>query len=177
MTRFAPSIAPTITTDRLVLRGHCLDDFADCAAMWGDPVVTRHIGGRPFTTEEVWARLLRYVGHWAMLGFGTWTVRDKATGRFLGEVGFADNQRDIDPPFGDRPEMGWVLVPCAHGQGVATEAVRAALAWGDVRFGATRTRCMIDPDNAPSIRVAEKCGYHLFAHATYKGQSTLLFER
>ena len=65
---------PVIETARLKLRGHRLDDFTPCAAMWADPVVTRHIGGRPLSEEESWTRLLRYVGHWALLGFGYWVA-------------------------------------------------------------------------------------------------------
>jgi RimJ/RimL family protein N-acetyltransferase len=45
-----------LTTARLTLAPHTADDFADVAAMWGDPHVTRHIGGRPFTEEESWAQ-------------------------------------------------------------------------------------------------------------------------
>ena len=79
-------IAPPIETPRLSLRGHTIEDFADSAAMWGDPNVTRFIGGRPFSEEEVWSRLLRYAGHWALKGFGYWVVRERSSGRFVGEV-------------------------------------------------------------------------------------------
>jgi RimJ/RimL family protein N-acetyltransferase len=169
---------PVLTTDRLTLRGHRRDDFPDSAAMWGDPQVTRYIGGRPQTTEEVWARLLRYVGHWTLLGFGYWVVRETATNRFIGEVGFVDYQRDITPALEGAPEIGWVLAPGAPGQGFAIEAVRAILAWGESHFGArTRTVCLIDPGNVRSIRVAEKAGYRELARATYKNEPTIIFER
>jgi RimJ/RimL family protein N-acetyltransferase len=38
-------VPPRIRTERLVLRGHRLDDFPDALAMWSDPDVTRFIGG------------------------------------------------------------------------------------------------------------------------------------
>jgi len=76
--------------------------------MWGDPEVTRYIGGRPFTAEEVWSRLLRYIGHWQWIGFGTWVAEERATGAFVGEIGFCDYRREIDPPL-DLPEAGWAL--------------------------------------------------------------------
>ena len=63
-------MAPVLETPRLLLRPHTLDDFPATFAMWSDPEVVRFIGGRPFTREEAWARLLRYVGHWTMLGYG-----------------------------------------------------------------------------------------------------------
>ena len=168
---------PVLETARLRLRGQRVEDLEECAAMWGDPEVTRHIGGRPFTREEVWSRLLRDVGHWALLGFGYWIIEDKAAGRFVGQAGFADFHREIEPSLGGAPEIGWALARWAHGQGFATEAVRAIVAWGEARFGARRTVCVIDPENAASIRVAHKCGYREFARGRYKGATTILFER
>ena len=170
-------MTPTLETERLLLRGHRVEDFADSVALWSHPDVTRFISGRAFTAEESWSRLVRYVGHWALMGFGYWVVTDKASGEFLGEVGFADYKRELEPSLDGAPEMGWVLMPHAHGRGVATEAVRAALAWGETRFESKRTTCLIDPGNAASIRVADKCGYREFARTTYKGTPVILFER
>jgi len=172
-----PQEVPILATSRLKLRPHRLDDFVDCAALWADPLVTRYIGGRPFTEEEVWARLLRYVGHWTLMGFGYWAVEERSTGAFVGELGFAELRRDMDPSIQGMPELGWVLTPKAHGKGYATEAVTTVLSWGDAHFGKERTVCIIDPDNAASVRVAEKSGFRLLQHATYKGEPTLLFAR
>jgi RimJ/RimL family protein N-acetyltransferase len=171
--------APRLDTERLVLSAHVLGDFDDCARMWGDPVVTRYISGRPSTPEEVWARLHRYVGHWALLGFGYWAAREKATGRFLGELGFADFHRDVTPSFEGKPEAGWVIAPWAHGKGFATEAMRAALAWADAlpRWKDTPTVCMISPVNVASLHVAEKCGYREIARTVYKGEASIVLER
>jgi RimJ/RimL family protein N-acetyltransferase len=173
---FADHLA-VIETDRLILRRHRRNDFEASLALWGDPQVTRFIGGKPSTREEVWARLIRYVGHWALLGFGYWAVEEKSTGRFLGEVGFADFKRDIEPSFDGMPEIGWVIAPHAQGKGYATEAVRAAISWGDDHFEGARTVCIIAPENRPSIRVAEKCGYREFLRTTYKGNPTIMFVR
>jgi RimJ/RimL family protein N-acetyltransferase len=173
-----PSIAvPTVDTDRLTLRGHRLDDFADYLALWTDPAVTRFIGGKPSSREEVWGRLLRNIGHWASLGFGYWAIIEKDTGRFIGEAGFADFRREIEPSLDGVPEIGWALAPHAHGKGYATEAVRAVIAWGDAHFGSRRTACIIAPENEPSIRVAEKCGYREFCRTTYKDKPTIMFVR
>lgn len=107
--REAEPVVPAIETQRLVLRGFRVEDFADSAALWADPDVTRFIGGRPSTEEESWTRFLRYLGHWSALGFGYWAVREKNSGRYVGEVGFADYRRDIEPSLGGAPEIGWVL--------------------------------------------------------------------
>lgn len=166
-----------LQTARLTLRRHRLEDYDDCCAMWGDPGVTRHIGGKPFTREEVWHRLLRYAGHWALMGFGYWAARETATGLFVGEMGLADFKRELTPSLGGAPEIGWALAPAFHGKGLATEAVRAVVAWGEAHFSGARTVCLIDPANAASLRVAEKCGYRELARTTYKGAPSILFER
>ncbi|WIF05316.1 GNAT family N-acetyltransferase [Serratia sp. B1] len=121
--------APTLITERLRLDAHTLDDFDSLAALWADPLVVRYIGGTPRDREDSWGRLMRYVGHWALLGYGYWAVRDKQSGEYLGSIGFSNFLRDITPAL-DAPEMGWTLVSSAHGKGYATEALRAALAWG-----------------------------------------------
>jgi RimJ/RimL family protein N-acetyltransferase len=175
MARDVPTLAtPTLVTQRLTLRAHRAADFPACAAMWADPAVTRFIGGRPFSAEEVWGRLLRYAGLWSWLGFGYWAIAETASGRFLGEVGFADFKRDLKPPL-DAPELGWALAVEAHGRGYATEAVRAVLAWSDQRFA--RAFCIIQPDNHPSHRVAAKCGFHELRRATYKDHTTIVLAR
>jgi RimJ/RimL family protein N-acetyltransferase len=170
-------MAPIIETERLILRGHRMEDFAPCAAIWSLPEVVKYIGGKPLTGEEVWARLLRYAGHWQWMGFGMWAVEEKATGAFAGDLGFAEYKRDIEPAILGIPEVGWVLAPHAQGKGYATEAVRAVVAWGDSHFPSTRTVCLIHPDNLRSVRVAEKCGYKELHRTTYKAQPTIIFER
>jgi RimJ/RimL family protein N-acetyltransferase len=173
---------PVIETERLRLRGHRPEDFADCAAMWADPVVTRYIGGKPLSEEDVWARTLRYVGHWAWLGFGYWVVEEKSTGNFAGEMGFSDWKREIEPSLKDVPELGWVLATRVHGKGYATEAVRAAMAWGDANIRTAQLAigkmvCIIHPEHQRSIWVAEKSGFKEVLRTTYKGEPTILFAR
>jgi RimJ/RimL family protein N-acetyltransferase len=168
---------PTLETARLTMRGHQISDYADCVAMWSDPAVVKHIGGRPFGADETWTKLVRAVGHWQLLGFGYWVVHEKGTGRFVGEVGFGNFKRDLQPPFGDSLEAGWALAAWSHGKGYATEAVQAAIRWADDKFPGKRMVCLIDPDHPASFRVAEKCGFKEYARTTYKGSPTVLLER
>ncbi len=166
---------PEIVTDRLRLRAHRMEDFAASAAMWADPGVTRFIGGRPLSEEEAWARFLRYAGHWSWMGFGFWVIEELTTGAFVGEAGFAEFKRQIQPSIRNSPEIGWVLAPNARGKGYATEAVRAALAWGGAHLPSPSTFCLIHPGNAASIRVADKCGFNQYCQTTYKNEPTLIF--
>lgn len=173
-----PSV-PVLLTPRLRLRGHRADDLSACTTMWGDPEVTRHIGGQPQSEEDVWLRILRYVGHWAIVGYGYWLVEERESGRFVGEAGLSEGRRRIEPrslAWGRTPESGWALASWAHGRGYATEAVKAVLAWADAAM-LGRTVCMMDLGHAASRRVAEKCGYRRVGEGRYKGGLVEVFER
>jgi RimJ/RimL family protein N-acetyltransferase len=168
--------APEIETARLHLRAATLADLEDVAALWADPEVVRFIGGQVSTREQSWARLLRYVGHWELLGYGFWAVIDRETGRYVGEVGIGRFERDIVPPLGDF-EAGWVLAPWAHGRGLATEAMQAVLAWTDAKFPSETTAALVDLPNVGSHRVATKLGYRELGHREYHGATCIAYAR
>lgn len=111
---------------------------------------------------------------WQALGYGYFVITERQTGAIIGEVGLADFQRDCTPPITD-PEAGWVLLPQYHGRGLAREALTALLAWSDQTM--PRTVCMIDLENAPSLRLAAALGYAEYVHTTYKGAAAVLLER
>lgn len=143
--------------------------------MWADPVVVRYVGGIPTTREQSWQKALRNIGYWTAFGFGMFAVRDHQA-RFVGEVGVWESKRDTDPVY-EGLEAGWVLAPWAHGQGLATEALAAALAWFDQTHGPRDIMCMIDPPNAPSRRVAAKHGFVETHRARYHDAEVMLFNR
>ncbi len=118
-----------------------------------------------------------HAGQWALLDNGSWAVEEKDTGAFVGSTGFVNAKRDIEPSLEGMPEMGWALSPSARGKGYATEAARAALAWGDVRFGKTTMVCIIHPENRASIRVAEKIGFRFWRNGIYRNEPTAIFTR
>lgn len=176
-TNAANLVVPVLETDRLKLRGHRIDDFEACVAMWVDPIVVRYISGKPSSRQQTWSRLMSYRGHWMWMGFGYWAAEEKATGKFVGELGFADFKREIEPPIVGVPELGWAFASEFHGKGYATEALQAVVAWGDEYFGSRRTVCIIDPANAASLRLADKCGYSELLRTTYGGQPTIMLAR
>lgn len=169
-------MVPVLETERLRLRGHELRDFENSAAMWADERVTRYIGGKPSAREESWRRFMTFPGHWKLLGFGYWLIEEKATGAYVGDGGFGHFKRGFPPPF-DAPEQGWALTPSMQGKGYASEAVRGQLDWAEMHFGRTDFVCMIAPENALSLRVAEKTGYREYARAEYKGEPAVLLRR
>jgi RimJ/RimL family protein N-acetyltransferase len=171
------SVAPVIETKRLRLRAHTLEDFEATAGLWGDENVTRFIGGKPSTREDSWRRLQSFVGHWHLMGHGYWLIEERVSGAYVGDGGFGSFKRDLGDFSFDAPEQGWALSPSMHGKGYATEAATAQIAWGERHFGRSDFVCMIAPQNAPSLRVAEKLGYREYARALYKGEDGILLRR
>lgn len=166
-----------IATDRLVLTIPTLADFAESVVMTGDAAVMAFLGGKPLTREEAWNKLLRRIGHWQAFGYGQFTVRAQAGGTFVGEVGLAHFARGFGDAFDPYPEAAWILAQTAHGKGYATEAVAAAHDWMARTHGATRTVCIIDPDNHASMRVAVKLGYAAFGEVDYRGARPVMLAR
>lgn len=172
-----PTLVPALQTERLLLRAFRREDLPGFTALHQQPEFYRHLGGKPLSEEDTWRRILTQLGHWALLGYGYWALEERATGRFCGAVGLAEYQRGLTPSIDGVPEAGWVLDPRLHGQGYAAEAVTAALAWADAHLAAPRTVCIIDPENAPSLRLAARYGYREIARPTYHNEPIVLLER
>ncbi|HET7577498.1 MAG TPA: GNAT family N-acetyltransferase [Sphingomicrobium sp.] len=171
------SEAPLIETERLRLRPFRADDLEPLTAMWADPEVVRFIGGNPLSREDTWRRSLAACGQWPYTGFGYWIVELKSDGRVVGQAGFADFKRDMEPNITGEPELGYVFHPSVHGQGIAFEACKAAVDWADEALNAPSYPAIISPENGPSIRLAEKLGFEREPDGTYRGEAIALFRR
>ncbi len=169
--------APVLEAARVRLRPFRLADLEPHAAALADPEVVRHLGGTTMSREDAWRRMLCAPGMWQMLGYGYWAVERRADGAWLGQIGFGDFKRDMEPSIEGLPEMGWIFGVQAQGQGYASEAAAAALRWADAVLKAPEIVAIIDPDNAPSIRVAEKSGFDERSDARYRDERILLFRR
>ena len=113
-----------------------------------------------------------------MLGYGYWVVERREDGAYLGQVGFADFKRDMTPSIEGIPEMGWIFAPRgARAGAMPPKRCSAALAWADEDLGRREIVAIISPDNARSIRLAEKAGFSGREEAIYKGEPILLFRR
>jgi len=171
------NMAPVLHTDRLILRPFRKDDLDAHAATLGDEAVTRHIGGKPINREDSWRRLMSGVGSWALLGLGPWAVERKGNGRMVGHCGFFNFERDMTPSILGEPEMGWIFDRSVHGQGIAFEACSAALDWAEREIAAESYPAIIDLENAPSMKLAERLGFVRQPDAIYRDAPMALFRR
>ena len=167
---------PIIETERLILRGFRREDFAAVFELWSDPRTVQLMGMKPMTEEDCWAKFLRSFGAWEVNGFGFWAIEEKSSGRFVGEAGFLNAKRAIDPPL-PVPEMGWSFSSAVHGRGYATEAVAAAIPWGEQHFGRVRFSAIIGHENEPSLKLAHKFAFGEVARVTYKEHPTIVLYR
>ena len=167
---------PIINTGRLSLRPMKSEDFDRFAQIWAMPEVVRYIGGVPRTRAQSWEVFLRNEGHWQMTGFGQWAIWQAQTRCFVGQTGFFYGTRTLGPDFDAYPEAGWVLAPEAQGQGLGSEAVRAAHDWFD-RIMPGVLVALIDAEHHASLHLAERMGYRTLRVADVNGRPCQLLRR
>ena len=168
-----------IDTDRLTLREHRIDDFESYIPLWTQRLAGPDGGYRfpPLRDEDVWSRLLRWIGHRHVFGFAPFLVFDRLSGKFVGEVGIGHFHRGNGPAFDGMPEVMWTLHPDFHGKGLAGEAAAASLSWFDDHHPSPRIVCMIEPDNLASLKLAERFGFREFGRGVYKNSPNIFLER
>jgi RimJ/RimL family protein N-acetyltransferase len=169
--------APRIETERLILRAWRKDDFRPYHALIQHPAVHRHFGPDPMGLEECWRRVTAAVGGWQFNGFGTWAVERKAGSQLIGNVGFFTAWRDLEPEFGEEPEMGWIMAAETHGQGLASEACSAAIDWAEANLDPTPVWAIIAPANQPSRTLADRLGFEIVHETPYRDDPTLVLRR
>lgn len=177
LTGRTPDQIPVLETERLRLRAHAIDDLDEISAIWADDRFVRYIGRRNRSRPEVWKTIQSMIGSWALLGYGYWVIEHRTTREFIGEIGFLEGIRPIEPSHQGIPEAGWGIAPKHWGQGYASEALDLVGRWGDAEFPDKRTVCMIEDDHAASIRVAEKCGYKFAYNSKIDTDPVRIFER
>jgi len=144
-----------IETERLIL-AEWRDDHRDAiAAINADPEVMRYFVA-PMTRAETDAQIVRQIAAQANHGFCFWAVERKADGVLLGLAGLKTGAPGT--PIEDDLEIGWRLGRHGWGKGYASEAARAALAYGFGDPGVPRIAAITIVANEKSWRVMERIG-------------------
>ncbi|EAP78392.1 MULTISPECIES: GNAT family N-acetyltransferase [Roseovarius] len=142
---------PRLETDRLILRGPEASDFEAYCAFLTDPVRAEGFGvekNRP----KAWRWFALNIGHWALHGYGYFTIEDKESGAPCGLTGI------WNPEGWPEPEIGWVVFEGFEGRGIAREAATRARQWAYDDLGMTTLTSNIVPGNDRSIALAERLG-------------------
>ncbi len=145
----------TLSTRRLRLRPWRESDFAPFAALNGDPQVMEHFPAVKSRAESD-AEAGRILAGLEARGWGFWAVEVVGGEPFVGFTGLAE--KTFAAPFTPCVEVGWRLARDAWGHGYATEAARAALAFGFRELGLAEIVSYTTLGNARSIAVMERLG-------------------
>ena len=145
----------TLETERLRLRPFAPDDIAPHFAMMSDPRVAEYLtpDGKPPAAATHWRGGATMIGHWAIRGFGFFSVVERKTGDWVGAVG------PWEPLGWPSTECGWGISPAHWGKGYAGEAAIASIRWiFSQKPDLDRIISLIAPANAKSQAVAAKTG-------------------
>ncbi|KZK91171.1 hypothetical protein PsAD5_04309 [Pseudovibrio sp. Ad5] len=147
------TVIPTLETERLRLRPMTIEDWPAYEQLMKSERAA-HMGG-PHTTESAWGMFCNDVALWTLSGHGALSVDLLETGECIGQVGI--NRGPLFPEY----ELGWYVYEHAEGKGYAMEAALALRGWAFNVRGLETLVSYIEPDNARSIKLAERMGaYH-----------------
>lgn len=107
--------------------------------------------GGPIDASQAWARLKADIGSWYLLGFGVWAIQQKTDGRIIGTCGFWQG-------IGWPRELTWWVAEQARGNGIATEASKAALLHAHREFQWPSVETYMNDENIAARALVEKLG-------------------
>ena len=142
---------PRLETERLILRGPEARDFGPIAAFYADESRSWGFGG-PLRRDDAWRWLATSIGHWALHGYGFFTLELKNGSGACGLTGL------WNPEGWPEPELGWILFEGFEGSGLAREGAERARLWAYTDLGMTTLTSNIKPGNDRSIALAERMG-------------------
>ncbi|MFM2354843.1 MAG: hypothetical protein RLZZ528_579 [Pseudomonadota bacterium] len=142
---------PVLTTERLVLRAPRVGDVAAFAAFWTSDR-TRFMGG-PWTEADAEAEFPELARQWRRHGFSLFAITRRGDDDAIGLAG------PFFPEGHPEPELAWNLWNAGdEGQGMATEAARAARDWFFATSAYRTAVSYTHPENTASHRLAERLG-------------------
>lgn len=170
-----PTLADLVLTERLRLRRPASADLDVLFEVHADPEASRfNRSDPPRSLEESLAVLESWLEHWRVHGFGPWVAEEISAPPGGPVIGFGGLRwRGAREPPG--LNLYFWFRPSAWGHGYATELARAAIRFAFVELGADEVSAIINPENQPSIRVAERAGMTLVASIEYRSFPALFY--
>lgn len=146
-----------VRTDRLLLRRWRDGDREPFASLNEDAEVMRFFPA-PLDRAQSDGLAARADALFDAYGYGLWALERLDTGEFIGFTGLAPMPEGI--PGAGGVEVGWRLARAAWGQGFATEAAGAALAFAFTELGLAEVNSIASVVNIRSRKVMERLGMH-----------------
>lgn len=152
-----------LNTERLIIRRFEAEDWQDMLVYLSDPEVVKYEPYEVYTESECIQEALN-----RSIDEAFWAVCLKQNNKVIGNLYF-------NPQSFDAWELGYVFNRNYQGQGYASEAAHAMLAYGFHDLEARRIVAMCNPKNEPSWRLLERIGMrregHLLENIFFKRDS------
>jgi RimJ/RimL family protein N-acetyltransferase len=158
-----------LVTDRLDLQPVSMKDADRLAPFHADHRVMKFLQHGVLSRAESDALVARYEAEWPALGFGSWTVVERATGQLIGVGGLRVHSGDLGIT------VRGALVPEKQNQGYGPELGRAAIAFAFDVVGIDRVIGVTLAENIAGQRSLEKFGMVFERRFEVEGRSLLLY--
>jgi len=161
-----------LETDRLILRPLEASDLPAYRKIWSNPEVTRWLSSSEQIGEAFAERAFKaWEKHLKARGYAPWAVVHKGTNALMGHCGLQHIKE------WGYPEVLYMFDQPWWGQGYATEAAMASVAFGLGALQLDKIGGMAFENNPASCRVLDKCGLTLRGPITFHGDELVYYER
>jgi RimJ/RimL family protein N-acetyltransferase len=159
-----------INTPRLILREFDVSDAHSFYELNSDSLVMKYTGDLEFKSVDESRALIENYSAYRDSGYGRWTVIQKETGECLGWCGLKKHPDGM-------VDLGYRFHQRYWGNGYATEAAEACLAYGFKELGIEEVIGRTARENLASVRVLEKIGMEYWKDAPCEGIIDSVFYR
>jgi len=164
-----PIADSTLETERLLLRRFAHGDAATLHGCTGDEKVMRHWHPGPDADVVATARRIAEIeAQWRCCGFGDFAVIERESDALVGFAGLHHiaGMAEVN--------VGYALAPSCWGRGLGTELCLLLLAHGFTDLDLPEIVAVIDPRNAASVALANRCGLAFRRELTWQGQARVI---
>lgn len=162
-----------VETPRLLLREFSPDDVGALAEILGDTRVMEFSANGPCTEDDTRQFIDWCLDSYRNHGFGQWAVVDRLSRAVIGFCGLSHVELDGAQEI----EIGYRLAPIVWGQGLASEAAKAASEYGFSYCHIDSIIAIIATRHVVSACVAEKVGFGIDTHTKYRGWDVCIYRK
>lgn len=171
-----------LETQRCLVREMIPEDGVAFAQIYGEPQMCRYMKDFHGSAEKEEAYIREYQAQYRFYEYGVWSIVLKETGEVIGRVGFSETDTEMLAEMVPEtaevlPQLGYMIGRPWQQQGLAYEVCSAILQYAREELGFEKIALVVDRDNTPSVKLAEKLGFiteksscHIFQkvlHLTY----------
>ena len=153
-----------IQSDRMTLKKITINDIEDVNKIYSNSKLTKYfVSGPDSNMEDTKFRVEKIESHWNEHGFGDFLLYDKSTSELFGYGGLHYKAK------GGKINISYVILEEAQGKGLGYEISMKLIEYGFKTLNLSEIVAEIDPSNAMSKNLIEKCGFSFNRMMEWKG--------